>query len=152
MEDVFALVDAIERAEDMWFELRHHNPEPQSDLARAAINLQMLIHIARQELARVQDAVLEELGRRIVKEERQTTPSAMFPAGTILSCPQCEEGLYKITTRASVHDIVLDDGTILQPLNATLPEREAWKALACPQCGGWCYKDGKLHTVQRGWW
>jgi hypothetical protein len=36
-------------------------------------------------------------------------------------------------------------------LNTTIPQRDAWKALACPRCGGRYYKDGKFHTVQRGW-
>jgi hypothetical protein len=45
----------------------------------------------------------------------------------------------------------MDDGTILQPLNMTIPPREAWKALACVKCGGRIYKEGKIHTVQEGW-
>ena len=75
----------------------------------------------------------------------------VLPAGTILSCPQCEEGLYKVTTRASIEDLVLDDGTLLQPLNTIISQRDAWRALACPRCGGRYHKDGKLHTVQAGW-
>ena len=63
----------------------------------------------------------------------------------------CEEGLYKVTARASIEDLVLDDGTLLQPLNATIPKRDALRALACPRCGGRYHKDGKLHTVQHGW-
>ena len=75
----------------------------------------------------------------------------MLPAGTILSCPQCEEGHNKITTRAGVNDLVLDDSVLLQPLNTTIPQRDAWRTLACPRCGGRYYKDGKLHTLQAGW-
>ena len=77
--------------------------------------------------------------------------SPWLPAGTILSCPQCEEGLYKVTTRARIDDLVLDDGELLQPLNTTVPKRDAWRALACPRCRGRYYKDGKMHTVQNGW-
>ena len=92
-------------------------PDPQSDLALVAINLQLLIGIARQELARVQEETLEEIGHRMAEEERQATVSSstVLPAGTILSCPQCEEGLYKVTTRASIDDLVLDDGICYSP-------------------------------------
>jgi hypothetical protein len=62
-----------------------------------------------------------------------------------------EEGLYKVTTRASIDDLVLDDGMLLLPLNTTIPKRDAGRALACPHCGGRYYKDGKFHTVQAGW-
>lgn len=151
MAAVFDLADAIEHAADVCTELKESKPDPQSDLALIAINLQMLINVARQELAQVQEETLEEIGHRMVIEEQHAPPSTMLSAGTILSCPQCEEGLYKVTVRASVNDIVLDDGTILQPLNTTIPKRDAWRALACPHCGGRYYRDGKLHTVQTGW-
>jgi predicted RNA-binding Zn-ribbon protein involved in translation (DUF1610 family) len=104
-------------------------------------------------VAHVQDEMLEEIGHRMATEERQPTVSSgtALPAGTILSCPQCEEGLYKVTTRASVDDLVLDDGTLLQPFNTTIPKRDTWRAFACPRCGGRYYKDGKIHTVQAEW-
>ena len=41
--------------------------------------------------------------------------------------PQCEEGLYKLTECANIDDLVLDDGAILQPLNTTIPKRDAWR-------------------------
>ena len=62
-----------------------------------------------------------------------------------------EEGLYKVTARAGIDDLVLNDGPLLQPLNTTIPKRDVWRALACPRCGGRYHKDGKLHTLQRGW-
>jgi len=83
----------------------------------------------------------------IFREHRPQAKSARDPH----SCPRCEEGLYKVTVRASVDDVVLDDGTMLQPLNTTIPNRAIWRALACPRCGGRSYKDGKLHTLQQGW-
>jgi ribosomal protein L33 len=96
--------------------------------------------------------VLREIGRRMAKEETRIAGfDTVFPAGTILSCSDCGEGLYKVTTRATTTDLVLDDGTILQPLNTTIPLRDAWKSLACLKCGGRVYKEGKLHTVQEGW-
>ena len=148
---VFDLCDAIERAEDVRRELHQCQPAPQSDLALVAINLQLLIGIACTVVANVQDEMLEAIG--MAEEERQppVSSSPVLPAGTILSCPQCEEGLYKVTTRASIDDLVLDDGILLQPLNTTIPQRDAWKALACPRCGGRYHKDGKLHTLQHGW-
>jgi len=106
----------------------------------------------------VQEEILEEIGHRMATEERQPTErqltvssSTVLSVGTILSCPQCEEGLYKVTTRASIDELVLDDGIMLHPLNTTIPKRDALRALACPWCGGRYYKDGQLHTVQHGW-
>jgi hypothetical protein len=88
----------------------------------------------------------------MAKEETRIAGfDTVFPAGTILSCGDCEEGLYKVTTCATTADLVLDDGTILKPLNPTIPPHEAWKSLACMKCGGRVYKDGKIHTVQDGW-
>lgn len=99
-----------------------------------------------------QEHAVREIGRRMAKEQTRSAGfDTVFPAGTILSCADCGEGLYKVTTRASTADIVLDDGTILQPLNTTIPPQGAWKSLACMKCGGRVYKDGKLHTVQEGW-
>jgi hypothetical protein len=98
-----------------------------------------------------QEHALCEIGRRMAKEEtRSASCDTVFPAGTILSCADCGEGLYKVTTRATTADLVLDDGTILQPLNATIPPHGAWKSLACVKCGGRVYKEGELHTMQGG--
>ena len=47
--------------------------------------------------------------------------------------------------------LVVDDGVLLQPLNTIIPDREAWRAFACPRCGGRYYREGKVHTVQAGW-
>jgi hypothetical protein len=152
VEAVFALCDAIEHADAVCTELRRCQPPPQSDLALVAINLQLLIGIARQELACGQEETLEAIGHRMAEEERRATVfSPVLPAGTILSCPQCEEGLYKVTARASIDDLVLDDGVLLLPLNTTIPKRDAGRALACPRCGGRYHKDGKFHTLQAGW-
>src|SRR5918999_203237 len=99
-----------------------------------------------------QEQAVREIGRRMVKEEAWKDGfDTVFPAGIILSCSDCEEGLYKVTIRATTADLVLDDGTILQPLNTTIPPHGAWKSLACMKCGGRVYKGGKLHTVQEGW-
>jgi hypothetical protein len=76
---------------------------------------------------------------------------ARFPAGTIVSCPACGEGLYKLTARATLTDLVLDDGTLLTPLNPTIPRLRVWQDLACPHCGGRYYRDGQLYTLQYGW-
>ena len=99
-----------------------------------------------------QEHTVREIGRRMVKEKTRSAGfDTVFPAGTILSCSDCGEGIYKVTTRATTADIVLDDGTILQPLNTTIPPHEAWNSLACMKCGGRVYKGGKIHTVQEGW-
>jgi len=89
MNAVFDLCDAIERAEDVSIELRQCTPDPQSDLALVAINLQLLIDIARQDVAQVQDETFEEIGHRIAQEERRATVSSspVLPAGTIPLLP-----------------------------------------------------------------
>jgi hypothetical protein len=99
-----------------------------------------------------QEHALREIGRRMAMEETKIAGyNTVFPAGTILSCADCGEGLYKVTTRATTADIVLDAGTILQPLNTMIPPHNAWKSLACMKCGGRVYKAGKIHTLQNGW-
>jgi len=80
-----------------------------------------------------------------------STLDARFPAGTILSCPECGEGLYKVTARSTPKDLVLDEGILLIPLNRTIPSRDAWASLSCPFCDGRLLKDGRIHTLQQGW-
>ncbi len=79
------------------------------------------------------------------------TLDTVFPAGTILSCPGCGEGLYKVKARSTTKDLVLDEGTLVAPLNSTIPPRHMWKSLSCPFCGGRLLKDGQIHTLQQGW-
>ena len=68
MNAIFDLCDAIDRAEEVSIELRQCKPDPHSDLALVAINLQLLIGIARQDVAQVQDETLEEIGHRLTRE------------------------------------------------------------------------------------
>lgn len=99
-----------------------------------------------------QEHAIREIGRRMAREETRIPGlETVFPPGTLLSCADCGEGLYKVTVRATTADIILDDCTILQPLNLTIPRRDVWKSLACIKCGGRVYQRGKLHTVQEGW-
>ena len=77
--------------------------------------------------------------------------NATFPVGTILSCPACGLGLYKVSARSTTEDLVLDDGSLLVPLNRAVPSRSAWAPLACPFCGGRLLQAGRIHTLQQGW-
>jgi hypothetical protein len=116
------------------------------------LRLRMLMTAAYQALQRVEEETVQEIGERMASEApKSQDPGTVFAAGTIVSCPQCGEGLYKLSERATMQQVVLDAGTVLAPLNQTIPTREAWRALACPFCGGRYCKDGKLHTVQHGW-
>lgn len=81
----------------------------------------------------------------------RNTLEAILLSGTIISCPSCGEGLYKVGARCTTEDVVLDDGTLLVPLNLTIPARDAWTSLSCPKCGARLFKDGKIHTLQQGW-
>jgi hypothetical protein len=73
------------------------------------------------------------------------------PAGTIISCPDCGEGLYKVTHSATPRELVLDTGTLLIPLNRTIPSRAVWQRLICPCCNGRLFHKGRIHTLQQGW-
>jgi predicted RNA-binding Zn-ribbon protein involved in translation (DUF1610 family) len=75
----------------------------------------------------------------------------LFSVGTIVACPACGEGLYRVIDHATTYDLVLDDGTLLVPLNRRVPARDAWTPLSCPFCGGRLLKDGRIHTFQYGW-
>jgi hypothetical protein len=171
-EAVGALRAAIAQAEVVWAALTPHAHVSQSERELVRILLHLLLAAARCELARVHEqsalspllllpagtlprcpSCAEERGLD-VDEETQATAGTAAPglaAGTILSCPRCGEGLYTVAASASVDDLVLDDGILLQPLNPTIPKREAWRAFACPRCGGQYYKEGKFHTKQGGW-
>jgi len=48
---------------------------------------------------------------------------SVLPSGTILSCPESGEGLYKVTARSTTEDLVMDDGSILVPLNLSTSRR-----------------------------
>ena len=74
-------------------ETQHCHPALQRGLAVVAVNLQILIILARRELAGVQEEILEEIRHRIAQKAWQsvTSPLLFFPSGTIPSCPQCEK-------------------------------------------------------------
>jgi uncharacterized protein YbaR (Trm112 family) len=116
------------------------------------LGLGFQVTYAREELDRAEQFAFDMLGQRRAREETpRNVLDVEFPAGTIVACPECGEGLYKTTTRVTTADLVLDDGTLLTPLNRTIPARDAWAPLACPVCGGRLLKDGQIHTVQQGW-
>lgn len=148
---VAELDEAIDQAEAVLAALpRRNHDEPTQQIL--AIGLQTLVQCGRDELHQAEIFALEAIGQRMQHEEAESKASeASFPAGTIVSCPQCEHGLYKLTTRAPIEDLVMDDGTLLAPLNLTIPLRSAWTPLSCPLCGGRLFKDGQIHTLQQGW-
>jgi len=88
---------------------------------------------------------VREIGRRMVKEETRSAGfDTVFPVGTILSCSDCGEGLYRVTIRATTADIVLDDGTMLKLLTMTIPPPRVFR-LCLPesrQSGSLCQQSG----------
>jgi hypothetical protein len=112
--------------------------EPRCDTAFAVhvAGLAFQVTYARAELERA-----EEFTGRMHAE----TPEALdmvFPAGTVVACPGCGEGLYRTTTRVTAGDLLYDDGTLLMPLtirfrHATRGHR--WTAL--------CVVDGYCETT-----
>jgi hypothetical protein len=128
--------------------------ETESDTAFEVhvLGLGFEVMYAREEIQRAEQYALDTLGQRRGREKASREAlDTEFLAGTILSCPTCGEGLYKTTTQVTTKDLVLDDGTLLVPLNHTIPSRDAWAPLACPLCGGRLLKDGRIHTLQHGW-
>ena len=77
----------------------------------------------------------------------------LYPAGTILSCPEdsCGLGLYRVMEPASFEDLVVFDDVKLWPLNNAIPAHDVWQRLACPFCGARLLRNGKVHTLQYGW-
>ena len=88
-----------------------------------------------------------------MKKAPTSKKGTLFLAGTILSCPAagCGYGLYKVTQDTTTYDMVMDDGTLLHPLNDTIQPRSAWAPLVCQFCGACLYKNGQVHTFQYGW-
>src|SRR5262245_2025323 len=127
-------------------------PERDTAFEVHVLGLGFQVTYAQEELRLAEHFALTRLGQRRAREE---TPlkvfDTVFPAGTILSCPTCGEGLYKTTTRVTTKDLVLDDGTLLVPLNRSVPPRYAWASLACPFCGARLLKEGHIHMLQQGW-
>ena len=84
----------------------------------------------------------------------ETTAPAVYPAGTIVSCPAlaCGARLYRLRAAASIGDVVTNDGVLLMPVNDAIPPRKVWEPLACPLCGTAVVHEGHLHTAERGWW
>ena len=145
------LCEALARAEQALSALEQ---ETERDLAFEVhvLGLGFQVTYAREEIQRARQYALDTLGQRRGREKApREALDTEFPAGTILSCPTCGEGLYKTTTRVTTQDLVLDDGTLLVPLNRTIPARDTWAPLACPLCGGRLLKDGQIHTLQQGW-
>src|SRR5215510_11145534 len=98
---VLDLCDAAERANEVVQTLRQqesHDPATTLQL----IQLEFLLIGAQQTLEAVQDEPLEAVKLYPVSEEHERIiPETILPAGTILSCPDCGEGLYKVTKRAT---------------------------------------------------
>jgi uncharacterized protein YbaR (Trm112 family) len=145
------LCEALARAEEALSALEH-DTDRDTAFEVHVLGLGFQVTYAQEELQRAEQFAIDMLGQRRAREETpRTALDVEFPAGTIVACPECGEGLYKTTTRVTTADLVLDDGTLLTPLNRTIPARDAWAPLACPLCRGRLLKDGQIHTVQQGW-
>lgn len=151
---VSALSETTTRAENVLARLA-----PQLGAYPFAVQLQLhglraVVCCAQEELKRAARFALRTIGHRLTQEGRSRARHALdavFPTGTILSCPHCGEGLYKMTARCRTQDLVVDEGTLLTTLNRTIPARTAWTSLSCPLCGARLLKDGRIHTFQHGW-
>jgi predicted RNA-binding Zn-ribbon protein involved in translation (DUF1610 family) len=152
VQAVFDLCDAVEQANEALIVLEKKPEQQDKEHRLQVVRLKILLTAARQQLELVQQETLETVGERIASEEGQCSAcDTVLLAGMIIACPACGEGLYKLTRRATTQDVVLDEGEILAPLNTMIPEREAWRTLACPFCGARLLKDGRVHTLQYGW-
>jgi hypothetical protein len=147
----FDLCDAAERANEVLTMLETGEAKDHETRLQV-IGLKLLLNAAMhaRELTHDEPFVFGS-PYAAVEEEPLATPASMFPVGTIVSCPECGEGLYKMTTETSLVGLVLDEGTTLAPLNRSIPPRHAWSTLMCLLCGGRLLRDGKIHTFQHGW-
>jgi hypothetical protein len=147
---VLDLCDAAERADEVLRTLEAQDTLDH-DTRLQVLQLKILLTTAKQALT----AILEDSDDIAPSPEHPPQHASLsetiLPAGPILDCPECGEGLYKVTQETSTAGIVLDDGTVVVPLNQSISARDAWKPLACPLCGGRLLKDGKIHTFQDGW-
>jgi hypothetical protein len=148
---VFAFCEAVERANEAVRVL-----EGQADQGKEyrfqVIGLKLLLTAARHQLELIQQAMVEAIEERLGAEgpeDRVLDP--VFSPGMIISCPRCEQGLYKVTRSATRNELALDGGEILTPLNLTIPTRDEWVSLACPFCGARLFNDGRIRTLQDGW-
>jgi hypothetical protein len=77
---------------------------------------------------------------------------AFFLAGTIVHCPACGEGLYKVISQASTKELVLNDRFLLAPVNHhSIPTDDVGIPLACRLCGGQVFQDRQIHAFQEEW-
>jgi len=150
VQKILALWDAAERADEVLKTLAAQD-SLDHETRLQVVQLKILLFTARQTLDALQDDPLTAVNMYPASEEQHPTPNTIFSVGTILECPQCGEGLYKVTREVSTAGIVFDDGTVLAPLNQTIPPRDTWQPLTCPVCGGRLCKEGKIHTFQDGW-
>lgn len=151
MQAFFDLCDAAERANEVLTTLETGEAKDQ-EMSLQIICLKLLLNAAMHALEMTQDEPFVSGNRYAAAEEEPIEPLAtIFSEGTIVSCSECGNGLYKVTREASLLGIVVDDGSLLAPLNRDIPARHAWTSLACPLCGGLVLRDGKMHTFQNGW-
>jgi hypothetical protein len=147
----FDLCDAAERAHQVLTTLETEESKDHETRLQI-VCVKLLLNAAMQALELAYDTPCDSASRYPTAEEEPLgTLATMFLPGTILSCADCGEGLYKVTRDASLLGIVVDDGSLLAPLNRAIPARHAWTSLACPLCGGLVLRDGKMHTLQYGW-
>jgi predicted RNA-binding Zn-ribbon protein involved in translation (DUF1610 family) len=148
---VSALRAAVGRAEQV-LSVLEQEPNKEPVFVVQVLGLGFLVMYAQGALARAEQCALDPLGRGRRREGLpRTAVDTVLPAGTIFCCPTCGEGLSTTTTALTVQDIVLDEGTLLVPLNRSVPPRYAWVSLACPFCGGRLLNDGRIYTLQQGW-
>src|SRR5262249_55039167 len=119
--------------------------EPKRDTAFA-------VHIAGLGFQVVYARAELELAEQFTGRTRDGKSAAldmMLPAGTIVACPVCGEESYRTTTRITATDLIHDDGTLLPPLNPTIPPHSPWAELSCPFCSGSLLTDSRLHTSNK---
>lgn len=150
VQQILALCDAAERADEVLQTLEGQDALDH-DTRLHVVQLNMLLHTATQTLEAIQDEPLASVNLYPVSERQEPMPETVFLAGTLIECPRCQEGLYKVVQESSTSEIVLDDGPVLVPLNRMIPARAVGSTLACPLCEARLLKDGKLHTLQEGW-
>ncbi len=147
------LFDAVDKAEQGLRVLLPQAESGDTAFQVRVLGLRTLTFVAYDAIQRVYTGACYVLDQQGIQSRPNQLLDTEFSAGEILSCPAttCGQGLYKVTTRCTTADIVMDAGRLLSPLNRTIPPRGAWQGLSCVFCGSRVFQGGQIHTFQHGW-
>lgn len=106
---------------------------------------------AEAEIERAEHFALHEIGHRLACETATMAAlDTVILPGTIISYSDCGAGLYKVSPRATTEDIVCDDGSLLVPLNTTIPSGTLGTRLRILCVGDGCSGTARFTPCNEG--